>query len=74
MHINLEQKKIYYDIDIHKDKLFESQRFVYKRIHCYGNRHSINLKKKKRGGYFYEENINREQSKTKTNLNITKIS
>lgn len=49
MHINLEQKKIYYDIDIHKDKLFESQRFVYKRIHCYGNRHSINLKKT-RGG------------------------
>lgn len=25
MHINLKQKKIYYNIDIHKSKLFESQ-------------------------------------------------
>lgn len=33
MHVNLEQKKIYYNIDIHKSKLFESQRFVYKRMH-----------------------------------------
>lgn len=26
MHINLEQRKIYYNIDIHKDKYLESQK------------------------------------------------
>lgn len=30
MHVNLEQKKIYYNIDINKDKVSESQRFGYK--------------------------------------------
>lgn len=30
MHINLEKKKIYYNIDIYNERLFESQRFVYK--------------------------------------------
>lgn len=34
MHVNLEQKKIYYNIiDINKDKVSESQRFGYKLMH-----------------------------------------
>lgn len=33
MHVNLEQKKIYYNIDINKNKVSEYQRFGYKLMH-----------------------------------------
>lgn len=33
MHVNLEQKKIYHNVDINIDKSFRFQRFVYKHLH-----------------------------------------
>lgn len=63
MHINLVHKKIYYDIDIKTNysNLKDSpiNLFIVMVI-------TIQLIWKKRGGWFYEEIINHEQSETKT--------